>query len=77
MVRLGNVKGMASVTQLKTGSYLGRLWGSISGKSTGGSGASEAASDLLVQPINSDIYVIAVCKDHKLRMWSTGKSSNG
>ena len=75
VVRLGNLKGMASVSQLKTGSYLGRLWGSLSGKAGAGGGAGEAATGLLVQPTHNDVYVVAVCRDHKLRMWSASESA--
>ncbi len=35
---LVRVQGMVVVTQLKSGSYLGRLWGSFGGRILGGTG---------------------------------------
>ncbi len=59
LVKVGNVKGMVVVNQLKSGSYLGRLWGSLGGRipgvgaamTGGGSGgeAPEAPTGLTIQ----------------------------
>ena len=31
----------------------------------------EAVLSLAIHPIQNDIYVFALCKDHKIRMWLT------
>ena len=85
LIKLGNLRGIVTSTSLKSSSYLlGRLWGnflsrggagggSASGTSsfgTSGEGVSlEAACCLAIHPIQSDVYVFALCRDHKIRMW--------
>lgn len=76
VVKLGNVKGMVTVNPLKSGSYLGRLWGNLGGmlssnRSTGE--ASETVVSLAVHPLYNDVYIFGLCKDHKIRMWSSSK----
>jgi hypothetical protein len=39
--------------------------------SKGAESAAEAASSMLIHPVNNDLFVFAICKDHRLRIWST------
>ena len=54
--------------------------GSTSGIGTSGFGAAndgvsaEAAVSLAIHPIQSDVYVFALCRDHKIRMWLASSS---
>ena len=72
-MKLGSMKEIVTVHSLKASSYLGRLWDNIGGILTSarpGDG-SEAVLSLAIHPIQNDIYVFALCKDHKIRMWLT------
>eukprot|EP00095_Tigriopus_kingsejongensis_P000570 snap_masked-scaffold372_size192401-processed-gene-0.15 protein:Tk00570 transcript:snap_masked-scaffold372_size192401-processed-gene-0.15-mRNA-1 annotation:"nuclear pore complex protein nup160-like protein" len=73
VVKLGNVKGMVTVNPLKCGSYLGRLWGNLGGMlaKPGGQEAAESVVSLAVHPLYNDVYIFGLCKDHKIRMWSS------
>ena len=71
IVKLSNLKGMVTVNQLKMGSYLGRMWGMLASSSSGE--GSEAAMSLEIHSFQNDIFVLGLCKDHKLRMWSASK----
>jgi nuclear pore complex protein Nup160 len=73
LVKLGNIKGIVTVHNLSSSSYLGRLWGNIGGMltSTRASDGSDAALSLVMHAIQNDVYVFALCKDHKVRMWLT------
>lgn len=76
LVKLGNLNGIVTVHPLKSASYLGRLWGNIGGmlSSSRGGGPAEgadAAMSLVIHPVHNDVYVFALCKDHKIRMWLT------
>ncbi|XP_040564442.1 nuclear pore complex protein Nup160 [Lepeophtheirus salmonis] len=65
LVRLGNMPGIVSVNSIKSTSYLGRLLGTLSFKSTEASVVS-----LIIHPLLTDYYIFGLCNDHKLRMWS-------
>ena len=73
LVKLGNMKGIVTVNNLKCSSYLGRLWDNIGGMLTSArnNDGSEAVLSLVLQPIQNDVYVFALCKDQKVRMWLT------
>ncbi len=74
IVKLGNVRGMTSVNQLQSGSYLGRLWDNIGGMVMArGAEGSDAPTSLTIHHMGNDIFVFGLCKDHKLRLWSTCK----
>lgn len=76
MVKLSNIKGMVSINQLKIGSYLGRIWGNIGGmlaKPSGTVEGSEAAMSLEIHAFQNDVFVLGLCRDHKLRMWSASE----
>ena len=89
LIKLGNLKGIVTSNSLKSSSYLlGRLFGNFgsilsrgsSGGNASGTGASgegvsaEAAVSLAIHPIQSDVYVFALCRDHKIRMWLASSS---
>ena len=89
LIKLGNLKGIVTSNSLKSSSYLlGRLFGNFGNiLSRGSSGASstsagpsgegvsaEAAVSLAIHPIQSDVYVFALCRDHKIRMWLASSS---
>ena len=89
LIKLGNLKGIVTSNSLKSSSYLlGRLFGNFgnilsrgssgaSSTSTGASGegvSAEAAVSLAIHPIQSDVYVFALCRDHKIRMWLASSS---
>ena len=67
------MKGIVTVKELKCSSYLGRLWDNIGGmlNSTRNNDGFEAVLSLVLQPIQNDVYVFALCKDQKVRMWLT------
>ena len=73
LVKLGSMKGIVTVHALKASSYLGRLWDNIGGmlSSARPGDGTEAVLSLAIHPIQNDIYVFALCKDHKIRMWLT------
>ncbi len=73
LVQLANLKGLVTVQQLKSGSYLGRLWGNLMSK---GDASAEAPASLTIQELFSDVYVFAICRDHKFRMWSTSQCTS-
>ena len=64
------MKGIVTVNNLKCSSYLGRLWDNIGGMLTSArnNDGSEAVLSLVLQPIQNDVYVFALCKDQKVRM---------
>jgi len=98
VIKMGQLKGLITTARLKSGSYLGRLWGSIaggwgvggsgaggarSGNATGSAGSGFSAKDnvspeapvsLVVQAMNCDVFAFGLCRDNKLRMWSTSKN---
>ena len=53
----------------QTAKYLGRLFGSM--LINGGNDGSEAVTSLAIHPLYNDVYVFGLCKDHKIRMWSS------
>lgn len=72
LIKLGNLKGIVTSNPLKSASYLGRLWGNLGGILSRGAGPNEggdAAMSLVIHPVQNDLYVFALCKDHKIRMW--------
>lgn len=73
LVKLGNMKGIVTVNTLKCSSYFGRLWDNIGGmlSSSRTNDGSDAVLSLVLQPIQNDVYVFALCKDQKIRMWLT------
>ena len=67
------MKGIVTVNFLKASSYLGRLWDNLGGmlsSSRPGDG-SEAVLSMVIHAIQNDVYIFALCKDHKVRMWLT------
>ena len=74
LIKLGNLKGIYTVDSLKISSYLGRLWDNIGGILSASSKSQEghdAVLSLAIHPIQNDVYIFALCKDHRLRMWLT------
>ena len=68
----GNFGGMLSRGAAGGGSTSGI---GTSGFGTTGEGVSaEAAVSLAIHPIQSDVYVFALCRDHKIRMWLASSS---
>lgn len=76
LIRMDSVKGLVSTNELKSGSYLGRLWGNLGGIMGKKEEGADAATSLEIHPIRNDVFVFALCKDNKLRMWSTSKCSS-
>lgn len=67
------MKGIVTIHSLKASSYLGRLWDNLGGmlSSARPGDGSEAVLSLVIHPIQSEVYIFALCKDHKIRMWLT------
>lgn len=86
LIKLGNMTGMVTSNVLKSSSYfierfLGGFGGILSRGAGGGAGSTtsdgstaESAVTIVIHPIQNDIFVFALCRDHKIRMWlaSTG-----
>ena len=73
LIKLGSMKGIYTVDALKMSSYLGRLWDNIGGmlSSTKSHEGHDSVLSLAIHPIQNDVYIFALCKDHRLRMWLT------
>ena len=73
LVKLGSMKGIVTVHELKSSSYLGRLWDNLGGMLSSGrpGDGSEAVLSMVIHPIQNEVYIFALCKDHKVRMWLT------
>ena len=73
LIKLGSMKGIYTVDALKMSSYLGRLWDNIGGmlSSAKSQEGHDSVLSLAIHPIQNDVYVFALCKDHRLRMWLT------
>jgi len=66
-VKMGQVRGMTSVTQLATpGNYLGRVWTSL----TRAADTRDQPMSLVIAPVNGIVMLVCVCRDHKLRVWN-------
>ncbi|CAH1256707.1 NUP160 [Branchiostoma lanceolatum] len=69
------IQGIVSEHELRQASMMQRLWtGWVPSVIRGGQESSDATLDLCVHRQDSlghDNFVFAVCRDHKLRMWST------
>ena len=73
LVKLGNMKGIVTVNTLKSSSYFGRFWDNFGGmlSTNRANDGSDAVVSLVLHPIQNDVYVFALCKDQKIRMWLT------
>ena len=68
-VKLGRVKGMTSVNQLAApSSYLGRVWTSLTSRV--GETLADQPQSLVISHLAGTVSLLAVCRDHKLRVWS-------
>ena len=69
-VRLvGKVRGMTAVHQLAApSSYLGRVWTSLTRAAT--HVHDDQPQSLVIAPLGQQLLLAAVCRDHKVRVWS-------
>ena len=70
-VRLGRVRGMTSVNTLAADtSYLGRVWTSLVRSGPASDQAGQPTGHVISPLPGVGLCLVAVCKDHKLRVWS-------
>jgi len=67
-VKMGQIRGMASVTQLSSPSsyLLGRVWTSLTSRSNENR---DQPLSIVMTTVGGVLMLLAICKDHKLRVW--------
>ncbi|XP_060078941.1 nuclear pore complex protein Nup160-like [Ylistrum balloti] len=62
------VQGVVQQFDLRQSSMMQKLF---SGLIRSGQEATDSATSMVIQMFRGDVYIFAVCRDHKLRIWST------
>lgn len=67
-----NIKGIVQQFELSKSSMMQKLWtGLVPAAMRGSQGSLESVTGLVIQPFRGDTYIFAICRDHKIRIWST------
>nr|XP_034311974.1 nuclear pore complex protein Nup160 [Crassostrea gigas] len=67
-----NIQGIVQQFELFKSSMMQKLWTQLVPVAMRGSqGSLESATGLVIHPFRGDTYVFAICRDHKIRVWST------
>jgi hypothetical protein len=74
VVRMDTVTGLIHSTELKHESIVPRFLSGIATALRGRAPEIETAMSLIIHPIESDIYLFALCREGHLRMWSYNKA---
>ncbi|XP_062566399.1 nuclear pore complex protein Nup160-like isoform X5 [Saccostrea cucullata] len=67
-----NVQGIVQQFELSKSSMMQKLWtGLVPAAMRGSHESLESATGLVIHPYRGDMYIFAICRDHRLRVWST------
>ncbi|XP_077865765.1 nuclear pore complex protein Nup160-like [Saccoglossus kowalevskii] len=65
------IQGIATQHELRLASMMQRLWtGLVPSMIRGGHEASDASLSLCIHPMQNDLLIFSICRDHKIRVWS-------
>ncbi|KAJ8298952.1 hypothetical protein KUTeg_023012 [Tegillarca granosa] len=64
--------GVVQQHELSQSTMIQKLWtGLVPSSIRGGQEATDSATSLIIYPFRGEAFIFAVCRDHKLRIWST------
>ncbi|XP_078332937.1 nuclear pore complex protein Nup160-like isoform X1 [Crassostrea virginica] len=67
-----NIQGIVQQFELSKSSMMQKLWtGLVPAAMRGSQESLETATGLVIHPFRGDTFVFAICRDHKIRVWST------
>ncbi|XP_013393121.1 nuclear pore complex protein Nup160-like isoform X1 [Lingula anatina] len=65
------IQGIVTQHELKHASMMQRLWtGLVPAMIRGGPSEADMAESVCLHYLGQDVFIFAICRDHKLRMWS-------